>query len=512
MRLVKNFVFAIPFFLTAGAALADNLVTAVLPSSRSTTYGKIVTVFDTVINASGHALHGCQIQGGTDGSGRVTLGYRLTDPTTNAVVGLFDPLFDMDMGSSQSLVLTLYSSDLLDSAQVRPIASCVDPINGEDVSRSIDGLNTILFSTSPQPTPDIIALSATTTGDGIVHIQGNGSNAFAVAVANVGVGDVITASADTGDLALPLTASICQTDGSGQCMKPPALSVDLTIPANGTASFGIFVYANGELPLDPANARIVVRYYDSAHKVRGATSVAVGNTPTFTATLPKGGIFLGTSKTSNGNQGFLSGTDVLFLGEDGEVQGFDEQGNILSGNLTIGQNLGLSGTTIYQQADGPQFAFYDWAGTLAQHSWFAAELVSRGNSLATFVPGLVSLSGNYQVDPYERGSSLSSVAGAWNIRDPSGSAIGTVSFTNAGVYTGTVSGCSFKGQIALINPHYNIYRMALNFQNCRPGNGLLSGLAGLGAVIDDRSRNDTLIFIGNNATYGNGFAISFVRY
>jgi len=513
MRLSNCIVLAVSLMLTAGTALADNLVTAVLPTSRSAVFGHGVTVFATVINASGRSLTGCEITAGNDGTDVVTVNYQQTDPATNAIVGVPDALFDLAVGASQSLVLTLSSLDTMDGVEVRPVASCVDPVAGEDVSTPIDGLNTILFSANAQPTPDVIALVATISGDGVVRIQGNGSNAFAVAVANVGIGDTITASVDTGDIAQPLTASICQTGADGQCLAAPALTTSLTLPANGTASFGVFVYANGELPFDPSDARIFVQFADSNQKIRGATSVAVTNAPVFSTALPKGGIFLGGSKTSSGTQGYLSGTDVLFLAEDGEAQGLDEQGNELSGNLTVAASLGLTGTTLYQQANGYDFSIYDWAGTIAQRAWFAAELVSRGNSLSPFGPPTFSVAGNYQADPYERGSSLANLAGAWNIRDPSsGDVIGTASFAKSGSYTGSVSGCSFKGQVGLIDARYDLYRIGINFQGCRPDNGVLSDIAGLAALIDDRTTNDSLILIGNNATFGNGFAISFVRY
>src|SRR5262245_54541060 len=69
-----------------------------------------------------------------------------------------------------------------------------------DPAPIIPGLNTLLLSASPTPTPDIMALVATPSGDGIVNISGaNGVGAFAVATANVGAGDAFTVSADTGE-------------------------------------------------------------------------------------------------------------------------------------------------------------------------------------------------------------------------------------------------------------------------------------------------------------------------
>ena len=53
--------------------------------------------------------------------------------------------------------------------------------------------------------PDIVAMAATPSGDGIVNLSGtNGVGAFAVATVNVGAGDAFTVSADTGGASLPV--------------------------------------------------------------------------------------------------------------------------------------------------------------------------------------------------------------------------------------------------------------------------------------------------------------------
>ena len=52
-------------------------------------------------------------------------------------------------------------------------------------------------------------------------------------------------------------------------------SVTVLIPANGTPTFSVFASAMGNVPFDPANNRIFVRFSDSGGVTRGATSVAV---------------------------------------------------------------------------------------------------------------------------------------------------------------------------------------------------------------------------------------------
>jgi hypothetical protein len=144
----------------------------------------------------------------------------------------------------------------------------------------IVGLNTLLLSASASPVPDIVALAATASNDGILHLPGNGgSNAFAVATVNVGASAAITATANIGAANLPLAITLCQTNpSSGACLAPPvpaSSGVSTTIAANTTPTFAIFATAGGVVPFDPANSRIFVEFSDAGEVVRGSTSVAV---------------------------------------------------------------------------------------------------------------------------------------------------------------------------------------------------------------------------------------------
>jgi hypothetical protein len=139
------------------------------------------------------------------------------------------------------------------------------------------GVNTLLFSASATPVPDIVALAATPSNDGIVNVPGtNGTGVFAVATVNVGTSGSITASADTGSTSLPLIISLCQTNpATGQCISAIGPSVTTTINANATPTFAIFVQGDGNVPFDPAANRIFVRFKDDGGVTWGSTSVAV---------------------------------------------------------------------------------------------------------------------------------------------------------------------------------------------------------------------------------------------
>jgi hypothetical protein len=138
----------------------------------------------------------------------------------------------------------------------------------------LTGINTLLLASSFSATPDIVALAA--ASGGIVDIPGaTGTGVFAVATVNVGATGTITASADTGNAALPVVINLCETNpATGQCVSAIGPTVITQIDANETPTFGIFVQGNGNVPFDPATNRIFVRF-SSGGVTRGSTSVAV---------------------------------------------------------------------------------------------------------------------------------------------------------------------------------------------------------------------------------------------
>ena len=140
------------------------------------------------------------------------------------------------------------------------------------------GLNTLLLSASPTPVPDIVALAASLDGDGRVKIPGtHGTGVLQVAAANVGATGTLTVSADFGLGVLPVSVSLCEVDPAsptGSCSAAPAPTVTTTIAAGATRAFAVFVAGAADVPFDPANKRVFVRFGE-AGVTRGATSVSV---------------------------------------------------------------------------------------------------------------------------------------------------------------------------------------------------------------------------------------------
>lgn len=248
---------------------------ALLPTARSVQVGSTATAFAAIANTGSEMARGCNIGVRLPS---VTIfppdffNYQTTDPNTNAVVGTINTPVDIPAGQTRTFVI----SDLPFSAYTGELVldfTCENTTS----ARSISGLNRLEFAVSDTPVPDIVALSATPTSDGILNVPGeHGANAFVVATINLGVASSITASADSGDLDLALTLFLCQTDPpTGACLSPPATTVTTNIESGAAPTFSVFANASDRIVFDPANRRIHVRFTDGDGTTRGATSVAV---------------------------------------------------------------------------------------------------------------------------------------------------------------------------------------------------------------------------------------------
>ncbi|MGH7392963.1 MAG: matrixin family metalloprotease [Candidatus Rokuibacteriota bacterium] len=248
-----------------------SLVAAVLPSSRSVQVGAVATAFATIINGGPETATFCRLS--PLANVPADFNYQTTDPATNRVTGTADTPVTIPRGAAQSFVFAVTPTSAFPPTELQLRFDCANaaaaPIN--------IGLNTLLLSASSTPIPDIVALGATLSGDGIVNIVGaQGTGVFAVATVNVGASGTIIASADTGSVPLPISLSLCQTNPStGQCVSPIGSSVTTPISSFATPTFALFVQGAGIVLFDPARHRIYVRFRDAGGTTRGSTGVAV---------------------------------------------------------------------------------------------------------------------------------------------------------------------------------------------------------------------------------------------
>jgi DNA-binding beta-propeller fold protein YncE len=262
-----------------GGPVATPLAAAILPGGRSVPLGHVATVFATILNAGPNSLNNCRIFLPNSAPSQISMSYQTTDPATNALTGTQNTPVTI-AGTANGIVgsqtfLLAFSSQQSVQAPTEPLAFACD--NATPASPLV-GINTIDLSFSLAAVPDVIAIAATASGDGVLTIpfSSQGAGAFALASTNAGAGGTVTASVDTGGATLPLTATICQTvTGTGACMQAPASSISTSIAANARPTFSVFVTASQPIQESAALSRIFVRFTDSGGNPRGSTSVAV---------------------------------------------------------------------------------------------------------------------------------------------------------------------------------------------------------------------------------------------
>ena len=250
----------------------DGLTSAVLPSVRTASPGQTVTVFASIANTSDTLAVGCRI--GLADDLPVEFDYHRTDPTTNETVGLQNIPVDIPAGETQSFVIGFTPEATFPATDLRLVYDCE---NGNPALFR-PTLNSVRVEATDSAVPDVIALVATNSNDGVIRIANRFSaNAFAIATANVGATGQITVRADVGDLEMPVNLLVCETDTvSGQCNEAPASEVTLTVMELSTATFAVFVNADLEaVEFRPDINRVFVRFFDESGEIRGATSVAL---------------------------------------------------------------------------------------------------------------------------------------------------------------------------------------------------------------------------------------------
>ena len=299
-------------FLLWLPSLHAQLVSSLLPASRSVETGDVATVFTTVINSSVSPGAGCTISPTSPFAGDFS--YQATDPSSNTPVGVANDPFDIAAGEVRSFVLIMQPSESFEPSQVALNFECSNGLSADVVP----GLNTLQLSASDFPVSDVIALSSTVTNDGVLWVPGiSSSAAFAVAMANIGETETLTVRPKASGVGADL--SICQTEPStGACLATPQAEVAIEIASGETPTFAIFATAYADIPFAPDRLRIAVEVLDSLQRVRGATSVAVTtvpNLPTGHPTTPEI-VLLATTSSTTGWLAWLPAVDDVTTPQD----------------------------------------------------------------------------------------------------------------------------------------------------------------------------------------------------
>ncbi len=256
-------------------SLPGGLVASLLPISRAVATGGTATVFATIINSGADEATGCTITPVSQLP--ITSLYQTTNRFTNELTGTPNTPANIAVGDFQTFLIAITVNGAFSPNDISFSFGCAN----RPSATVIAGVNTMLLSASDVPGPDIVALGATPSLDGIVNIPGaSGTGILGVATSNVGAGASIIVTPDTGTAVLPVTLLVCETTGSptGACVSQLGSSVPTTMNAGATQTFAVFAVGTGTgtVAFDPAVNRLFLRFRNAAnnHEV-GATSGAL---------------------------------------------------------------------------------------------------------------------------------------------------------------------------------------------------------------------------------------------
>ncbi len=270
-------------------ANGTTLFSSVLPSARSGFVGGgDITVFASVNNAGAIAAQNCVVR--IPAGSPASLSYQETD-ATNVPVGAANAPFNLAVGQSRSFILSLTPNTVSPGADIFPDFVC-DHANVD----AIPGVNTIFLEIEEKEGADILSMGATPSGDGIMNVPSGGTGFMTISATNIGAGDnpgsadtAVTVSVDTGNASLPLFLLLCQTNALSTCITPLGSGDINTVIGDTPSYFAVFAADQSGgvgIPLDPANARIYLRFRNAKGTVSSVTSAAVTVDPAATAEAP----------------------------------------------------------------------------------------------------------------------------------------------------------------------------------------------------------------------------------
>ncbi len=186
------------------------LNSAVLPYARAVAIGDTATAFASVINSGNATATDCSIA--LPGGLPASFSYQTTN-AANALIGIPNSPIDIAPGVTQGFVFGITPSQAMAATEIPLVFDCANT----SPAPSHAGLNTFILSAAASAPPDLLAIGATPSGDGVVRLPDrNGTGFFATAAVNIGSAGSITVSADDGGRGLPLSLRVCETTPAGE--------------------------------------------------------------------------------------------------------------------------------------------------------------------------------------------------------------------------------------------------------------------------------------------------------
>lgn len=241
-RLAHAMVFAC--LALAGAGLPAEAQTrlalygAIAPQARAGQVGgPPLTFFLRMVNDTGAPVTGCKpvfpfLPAGTS--------YQTTD-ILNQLTGAPNTPVDVPAGGQQGFLLTIPTPSA-NTGGYSPEFQCNE--GSSTLTFALGGT----FSISSTPLPDVIAISATATNDGVARAPSIGGTAFmAVAGVNIGAAGTVTVTPHANTyLSVPAIFTVCETNAAtGACLAAPAVSLTSRFAAGQVRTYTLFAQAPG---------------------------------------------------------------------------------------------------------------------------------------------------------------------------------------------------------------------------------------------------------------------------
>ena len=267
-------------WLTTPASAQPVISGAVLPNARSVPVGEPATFFVTMVNSGDQEAINC----GPD--------LRNPDPnialrrfeldSEGAIAGdFFDPI-SIPAGESRNILLELTASADTTGA----IALRFGCNNG--AAAYLPAINdVVLTSLSAGPTWDVIAVSATTTNDGVIDIAGPRRRGLMTVAAthilpdgdSAGPAAPMRVTPRAGDFTSELDLEVCELDENSLCIGDRAPFLDIDMAQGEPRFFAVFARSapNAGLPFMPDFLRVSLDFADRTGPgyVRASTSAAI---------------------------------------------------------------------------------------------------------------------------------------------------------------------------------------------------------------------------------------------
>jgi hypothetical protein len=246
-----------------------DLVAAILPTARAAQVGSAVSAFATIVNRGSEDAIACRLS--PPGTFVGNFLFQTTDPATNLPTGSPNTPVNIPAGQFQTFVFAFTPTAAFPDRDLEVRYDCANTVPAP----SISGLNRFRMSASETPPPDLVAVSATVTNNGVVRLPStSGAGFFTASAINIGAPGTITARVRAPE-GIAATITICETDSGGICLAARSDSTTRAVGTNDIVFYAVFVRANGEIPFNPAATRLILELSDDTGAVRGATSVAV---------------------------------------------------------------------------------------------------------------------------------------------------------------------------------------------------------------------------------------------